>query len=110
MGIWNNTESRSIVVFLKEVQFWIYYEVTTKWLQTEHQFIDNSVLYRCYFKQGTQAEWRTAFLLTGVISAFGGIFYLLRRKGGVQIWGTKDYFNANTDEDKSDVEEPLIEA
>ena len=60
-------------------------------------------------EQGTEAEWRTAFLLTGVISAFGGVFYLIRRKGGVQSWGIKDDRNGDSDEDNSDIVEPLIE-
>ena len=60
-------------------------------------------------EQGTQAEWRTVFLLTGVISAFGGVFYLIRRKGGVQSWGMKDDRNDNSDEENNDVVEPLIE-
>ena len=60
-------------------------------------------------EQGTQAEWRTAFLLTGGISAFGGVFYLIRRKGGVQSWGIKDDRNDNIDEENNDVVEPLIE-
>ena len=57
--------------------------------------------------QGTQGEWRTVFLLTGGISAFGGVVYLIFGKGGVQEWATSSDED-NGDESYDDIREPLI--